>query len=47
MATSPHTIRFPDELWQRLSERAETEDRSVSYIAIRMIEVGLVETDDE
>jgi len=49
MNTRARSIRIPDELWERLAAIAAREDRSVSYIVNRMIEVGLDETgaDDE
>lgn len=37
----PLTIRIPPDVWAYLESHAESEDRSVNYIAIRLMRLGL------
>lgn len=34
------TMRVPPDLWHYIAERAEAEDRSVNYIATRLMRLG-------
>lgn len=36
----PSTIRIPPDLWEYIAARAEAEDRSVNYIAVRLMRAG-------
>lgn len=36
----PMTMRVPPDLWHYIAERAEAEDRSVNYIATRLMRLG-------
>lgn len=36
----PATVRIPPDLWTYIEQRAEQEDRSVNYIAVRLMRLG-------
>jgi predicted transcriptional regulator len=47
VSTRARSIRIPDAIWERLSEIAESQDRSVSYVVNDLLAAALAGIEEQ